>query len=297
VPFGGRAGDLGAYHGWVVAIDAANPSRIAAWATRGNGGGIWAAGGMASDGDGVFATTGNANGIPATNQDSEAVVRITGMATLDRTTNANIFFPADWKALDAADDDMSATSPVVIDVPGATPSSYVVAAAKHGKMYFLNTKMMGGMAGQVAEHVAASATHSLRTGLGSYQTPMGTHVSLTVDANAVCPVDAGATALMSVLVTPGTPLKTQTVWCAPMIRTGSTCGQTAAPMSTSTDGKNESVVWVMNSGKLLGVNGETGAMVYNGGACAGVREWMPPIAVKGRIIVSGNGHLCAWSVR
>jgi len=49
---------------------------------------------MASDGDGVFATTGNANGIPATNQDSEAVVRITGMATLDRTTNANIFFPA-----------------------------------------------------------------------------------------------------------------------------------------------------------------------------------------------------------
>jgi hypothetical protein len=42
---------------------------------------IWAPGGMPSDGNGVFASTGNRTGGGAGHLDSEEVVRITGMAT------------------------------------------------------------------------------------------------------------------------------------------------------------------------------------------------------------------------
>ena len=30
-------------------------------------------------------------------------------------------------------------------------------------------------------------------------------------------------------------------------------------------------------------------------ACTGVHKWTAPIAVKGRIVVAGDNHLCSWS--
>ena len=75
---------------------------------------------MASDGNGVFVTTGNGYyGTMGANLDSEAVVRIRGMASLTRG-NADLFFPAEWKAIEDGDDDMGATSPVVFDLLGPT---------------------------------------------------------------------------------------------------------------------------------------------------------------------------------
>jgi len=39
-------------------------------------------------------------------------------------------------------------------------------------------------------------------------------------------------------------------------------------------------------------------VIYPGapGVCPGVRQWTSPIAVKGRIVVGADGHLCSWSV-
>src|SRR4029079_19354307 len=77
VAYGGHVGDCGPYHGWVLGINAANPAMKGGWATGGQGEGIWAAGGMASDGTGVFAATGNrTGGGSSTHQDSEQVTRI-----------------------------------------------------------------------------------------------------------------------------------------------------------------------------------------------------------------------------
>jgi outer membrane protein assembly factor BamB len=82
VAYGGHVGDCGPYHGWVIGINAANPAMKGGWATGGQGEGIWAAAGMASDGNGVFASTGNrTGGGGSTHQDSEEVVRITGLGT------------------------------------------------------------------------------------------------------------------------------------------------------------------------------------------------------------------------
>src|SRR6202008_801283 len=62
VAYGGHVGDCGDYHGWVIGVDAKDPTKTGAWATRGQGEGIWAAGGLASDGTSVFAVTGNRTG-------------------------------------------------------------------------------------------------------------------------------------------------------------------------------------------------------------------------------------------
>src|SRR5262249_17046664 len=54
VPFGGRFGDCGDYHGWVVAISTTDPTHVKAWATPAPAGGIWAAGGVSTDGVNLF---------------------------------------------------------------------------------------------------------------------------------------------------------------------------------------------------------------------------------------------------
>jgi hypothetical protein len=46
---------------------------------------------------------------------------------------------------------------------------------------------------------------------------------------------------------------------------------------------------------LYGVDGESGKILYSGGNCSGIRQWTTPIAVNGRIIAGGDGHLCSWS--
>jgi hypothetical protein len=87
-------------------------------------------------------------------------------------------------------------------------------------------------------------------------------------------------------------VKPETVWCA------SIAGG-ASPISTTTDGKSEALVWFVSGGKLIAVDGETGAVVFNGGTgtCAGVRKWTSPIAVKARLVAGGDGHLCSWSAQ
>jgi len=95
---------------------------------------------------------------------------------------------------------------------------------------------------------------------------------------------------MAVRITPS-PLAASVVWCAAM-------GSATNPIATSSDGTSDAIVWYANNGKLMGVDGDTGATIYSSSnSCAGtVPKWSSPIAVKGRIVVAGNGHLCAWGI-
>src|SRR5262245_27916816 len=47
VPYSGYFGDCGSYRGWVVGVQADNPSGVMAWATSAIGGGIWGHSGVA----------------------------------------------------------------------------------------------------------------------------------------------------------------------------------------------------------------------------------------------------------
>jgi hypothetical protein len=301
VPYGSYY-DCGPYRGWVVAIDTADPTKAAAWATGGDGEGIWAAGGMASDGNGVIAVTGNTHAQGKVHFDGEEVVRITGLATLTRT-NANIFYPIGpdptkplWTSMDGMDTDFGANNAVVIPVGG---TNYVAAISKDGHLFFLNAANFGGNdvngvppgGGYLRVSTDGMQIH---TAMAAYASPMGAHVAFSIKANAPvgCP-NAGGKGLMSVAASPGPPVKLTVAWCAGM------AGVQTSPIATTSDGKGaDSIVWFIDGGTtLVGLDGDTGVpAAMPAGACAGVRGWTSPIAVKGRIVAGADGQLCSWSV-
>src|SRR5882724_2344396 len=192
--------------------------------------------------------------------------------------------------MDALDGDFVASSPVLVQGPGTPRMTYVVATSKDGHVYFLNSKNLGGMDGHIAEHVVAGASHSVRTAHTSYATALGVHLALTVDDHAVCPAGGGpGPVLMSILVPAGAATKPQTSWCAPVtgfIGTGGT-HRTTAPITTTTDGRNDAIVWIVSGTTLLGLDGDSGNVIYTGGTCENTRQWTSPIAVKGRIVAVG----------
>jgi hypothetical protein len=296
VAYGGHVGDCGPYHGWVIGIDGKDPSKRGGWATQGEAEGIWAAGGMASDGNGVFAVTGNshAGSISAdhSNSDGEQVVRITGLGAFERS-NKNLYFPAGWKQMDSQDADFGASNPMMLTVPGSTPSSYVLAIAKDGHLYLLDPSNLGGMAGHKVDFMVSNGSMTIRTVPATYTSASGVHVTFSAAGGAACgsgkPGDGGA-AIMSVLIQPGSPPTPKVAWCA------AHSGTDTSPIVTTTDGTSEPIVWFLSGGKLIGVDGETGVTLYTStDSCSAVRQWTSPIAVKGRIVVGGDKHLCSWS--
>lgn len=143
VPYGGHWGDCGDYHGWVIAVPTADPKNATAWATEARGGGVWAPGGIASDGRSIFVATGNTFGA-RTWMGGEAIIRL-GPGAKFRGNPADYFAPSDWKRLDDEDADIGGSGPVLVDVPGATPSKLIVALGKNGVAYLLNRDDLGGI--------------------------------------------------------------------------------------------------------------------------------------------------------
>ena len=208
--YGGHVGDCGPYHGWVVAVDTTDPTKVGGWVTGGQGEGIWDAGGMASDGNGVFALTGNSTVGASTHLDSEEAVRITGMGTKSDT-----FFPTSWKSMDSGDADLGASNPVYFELPGATPSKILAVVSKDGNMYLLDAANLGGMGGQKAALQVSSGTMSIHTAVATYTTAKGRYVVFGTNSGAMC-ASASGEAIVSVLVPPGAPPKPTIAWCAPL---------------------------------------------------------------------------------
>jgi hypothetical protein len=125
VPYGGHFGDCGDYRGWVVGVSLQPPHAVRAWSSRARGGGIWAPGGLVSDGRNLYAVTGNTFGA-RTWGDGEAVIRLA--LDLSFTEKPQDFFaPSDWQELDATDSDLGATNALLLNLPGAKPAALVIA--------------------------------------------------------------------------------------------------------------------------------------------------------------------------
>jgi len=307
VAFGGYCGDAGAYHGWVVAVNSADPTKVGSWSTLHQQEGIWAAGGLASDGNGVFAVTGNAGGVSGdhSKSDSEEIIRITDMATPHRDT-ANLFFPTEWATpMNSKDLDFGSCSPAVVSVPNAKPSTIIVAPAKPGRVYFLDAGNLGGSLGQFADMaVADTNSQTLYTTPSAYTAASGVHVAFSTGAGSQCPNGNSDNNVMSILLKPSAPGQApmpSKAWCAPI---GGGDTPKRSPISTNSSGSNDPIVWYMNGSNLNGFNGEDGTVLFGsskgGSSCGGVHKFTSLIAVGGRIVaggdVGGQGHLCSWSV-
>jgi outer membrane protein assembly factor BamB len=292
IPFGGQSGDCGNYHGWVIGIDVANPTTVKAVATTAAGSGAWAAGGPSSDGTNVFVTTGNAKGANGW-QMQEAVLRLqagpvfSGMKT-------DYWAPTNYAALDSGDIDIGGTNSMVLDVPGATPSTLVMAQGKDGNVYLNDRNNLTGVANAIASsHVIGGEIINVPSAI---TTANGTFVTITgymSAGGAKCP-NGQSGDLVTIQIGAANPPTITTVWCK-------ASGGMGSPIVTTTDGKANAIVWNVGAegdNKLHGWDAETGAVVFGGGAAGdtapGAHRFSSPIAVHGRIFTACDGKLYAF---
>ncbi len=172
-------------------MNAADPTKIGAWATMDSRqAGIWAAGGLASDGNGVFAITGNA---PETanhdNSDSEEIIRITGLGVGNRDSKKHVLPDRVGNPMNSSDKDFGSASPTVVTVPDANPSKIIVAPAKPGRVYFLDGRKLGWLARSVRRHGGRryERRRSIYTTPTAYTTSTGTHVAISTGVGSQCP--------------------------------------------------------------------------------------------------------------
>jgi hypothetical protein len=281
VPYGGLYGDCPTYHGWVVGVPLNNPTNLMAWATSATGGGIWGVGGVASDGVDLFVATGNTFTTGSWGG-GESIVHLQSNLVL---TNGgmNYWAPTNWHALDNSDLDLGGCGPLLVDVPGATPSKLVVAFGKDGNVYLLNRTNLGGVSAPVTQ--AHVSNIEIIQAAVTYRTALGTYVVFSGGGNLNA-LRLGATA----------PPTITNVWSGAQNGTGS-------PFVTSTDGTNNVVVWGIGcegDQRLHGFDGDTGAAVFKGGGAselmAGTRHFNTAIAARGRIYVANDNKVYAFTV-
>ena len=301
VPYGGNFQDCGEFHGWVVGVPLDNPAAPIAFATKGIGGGIWAPGGLASDGVSVIAATGNTlekagavNSSPATWGHGNAVLRLTpDLKDIAEAQTLDFFAAQDWKMLDKDGLDLGSSSPVLFSLPGSTPADLVLAMGKSGKAYLLDQKKLGGMGGELKQLTITpgSIAGGMMQATTVYPTPTGTFAVFRSTQPAMgCTTGTGGN-YGALKLTAGTPPSVAMAWCAEGNGMGS-------PIVTSPDGIADSVVWYFTGGRLMGVDGETGASIFRGAESLGyIDKFQTPIVAKGRLYIAASDAVHAFTVR
>jgi hypothetical protein len=126
------------------------------WSTVASRGGIWAPGGVSSDGRDLFVTTGNTSG--TTRWGGGNAVNRLGPSLEFSIQSKDFFATTDWKELDARDADLT-TAPLFTQIPAPNSNSLPVLMAfgKDGRVLVLDPANLGGIGGVLAsKDVAAS---------------------------------------------------------------------------------------------------------------------------------------------
>jgi hypothetical protein len=141
VPYGGRFGDCGDYHGRIVSVPVAasglgTPSSYALPTQR--EGGLWAPPGAALGSDGsLYLASGNSSS-RGTYDYGNSVIRLSPNLKL-----IDSFAPSNWASLNSSDTDLGSTSPVLL------PGNRVFQIGKGGIGYLLDARHLGGMGGEL----------------------------------------------------------------------------------------------------------------------------------------------------
>lgn len=292
VPYGGHAGDCGAYHGWVIGVPypAASPVKAyaASIAQNTRAAGIWAPGGPASDGTDVFVTTGNTFG-SQTWVGQEAVLRFQAGPVF--SNQATDYWAAhDWLALDNGDTDIGGTGAMLVDVPGATPSKLILALGKSGTAYLLDRGNLGGIG-------TSLNTDGVTNKYVANGTIINTPATVTTGGQTWAffhPANGGGSGcasgsgdLVSIKIAAASPPTMSVGWCAASNTSGS-------PMITTSDGTSDAIVWAVGN-HLRGWDVATGTSVYTGtDTLAGVRKFTSPIAAHDRIYIGADNKVYSF---
>ena len=289
VPYGGHFGDCGGYHGRVVGVSLADPTRVLSWSTAARGGGIWAPGGVISDGKALYVATGNTIGARAWGG-GEAVVRL-GLDLAFSGRPQDYFAPPDWRDLDDEDLDLGATNPLLLTLAGSAPAELALALGKDGKGYLLDRNALGGIGGSLrAKKVSRD---QIRTAPANF--PGGDGVYVAFQGRGMdCPAGKGGD-LTVLKISPGSPPDLRVAWCAAV-------GGRGAPIVTTTDGHANPIVWIVGAegdNRLHGYRGDTGEVIFAGGSKAEsmgpVRRFQTLIAAGRRLYVAGDKEIYAFA--
>ena len=118
---------------------------------------------------------------------------------------------------------------------------------------------------------------------------MGTYVVFKGNG-AACPMRQTGD-LTSVKISATAPPRATVAWCAQQ-------GGQGSPMVTTTDGHAEAIVWSLGGTRLRGFDGDTGAVVFNGGGAmdtvGNISKFITPIAARGRIYVASDSAVSSF---
>src|SRR5262249_62392 len=196
---------------------------------------------------------------------------------------SDYWVPLNWLALDTGDKDLGGCGPILVDVPGATPSHLVVALGKDGNAYLLDRDNLGGITVPIASSHVSNG--SIIQAAVTYQTKQGIYVAFR----------ANSTTLSAFRITATHPPTISNAWS--IAQPGR-----ASPFVTSSDGINDAIVWVVGADvggdqKLHGFDGDTGSVIYAGSEpLNGSRRFNTGIAVHGRIYLANDNKVYSFAV-
>jgi outer membrane protein assembly factor BamB len=295
VPFGVHIGDCADYHGWIVGISTQDPTQVVAWSTRALAGGVWAPGGISTDGQSMYFATGNTENqantftAPVDWQDGETVFKLPPSLVFSGQ-KADYFTPSNWAALDQSDSDIGGSGPILFTVPGATPSELAIGLGKDGNAYLLDRNNLGGISSPPTR--AQVATGSIINAAAAYTTPKGSYVVFK-GAGQGCPAGQSG-GLAAFKISAASPPAVSMAWCG-----GPSTQDSPAVSATDAQG-TDALVWIVGSdNKLYALDGETGKAVFSGGAAAdtmsAVQKFVTPIVANGRVFVAANNQVYAFT--
>lgn len=306
VAYGGFIGDCGDYHGWVVGVPVSQSTTTATgakvWMTAVGDAGIWAPGGLSSDGTMIYAATGNrplgggsgTGGMPG--DGSFSVVRFSSGPVFSGTTN-DYFYAMN----DTGDEDLGGSGPLLV-TPAGGGAPFVVQLGKDGSEYLLDTsKPLGGAVSPSLGSLKVM-NDEITGGPGWANIGGTTYVVMVGNNNGGgmnCP-NGGSGELVVTTADPSNTAKPIAMaWCQTPHGGGS-------PIITTSDGTNDAMVWlagtVMSNDGTAGDNQihafdltGTGAPVLAASdTFKNVRHFTTPIVVHGRLFVAGDARLYAY---
>jgi hypothetical protein len=280
VPFGGRAGDCGSYHGWVVGVPTNGTTSLAVFQTPDIGIGIWAPGGVAIDDvtGNVFAATGNgtASGCNTVNQ-NDAVIRLSPTVVLQDS-----FMPQDWQANWCLNDqDLGSAGPMLIS------PNLLFQSGKWGGGFLLNPNNLGGVDGQLFP-TRKPAVYS------QAEVCFGNHSGATFGSFAYAApfvyLECEARGLVALNVNTAIP-------------SFSPCGAGCAAPDWSTGGSTTfgppivaaGAVWVASDSGLFAYDAGTGAKIYQS-AAFGINRFVTPAEAGGHVFVPSHNVIRSFDM-
>ena len=157
VPYGGLAGDCGAYHGWLVGVPTNGSSALISYQVpTGREGGIWAPSGISiSPAGDLYVTTGNSEAT-TTNDYGDTVLELSPALRV-----LSYFTPTNFAQLNTNDTDLGSVAPAVL------PDGNLFQVGKAGIGYLLSGSNLGGIGGELYEKSVCAGGYSGTAQVGS----------------------------------------------------------------------------------------------------------------------------------